>query len=208
MRFLTQSIVPVIATASVLWSAAATAATFDFNDPKGVNSMTVTVDSQLEPIRGTAAQVGGTVNFDPAKPEALTGKLTVPAAAVKLTNDRMTEVLHSEDWINAAAHPTITFTFTKVLSATRTNDTRHNIRTQGNMTLNGVTRDIEVDLSLSHLPGKLRDRGGKVDGDLLILRCDFSIDRTEFNIKSDMDGTVVGQEIEIGVGIVGISPTS
>ena len=79
---------------------------FDFKDPKGVNSMTIQVDSILEPIMGTASGISGTLSFDPEAPKSANGKIVVSAGSIQTTNDRMTKVLHSEDWIDIEKYPT------------------------------------------------------------------------------------------------------
>ena len=75
----------------------------------------------------------------------------------------------------------------------------------GDFTLKGITRELNIPVSLTYLPGKLKDRNGKGNGDLLVLRTKFTIDRTSFSIKPEMDGSKVAKDIQINVSIVGFS---
>ena len=49
--------------------------TFDFKDPKGVNTASFKLDAPLEAISGSANGISGTVTFDPANPGATKGKI-------------------------------------------------------------------------------------------------------------------------------------
>lgn len=62
--------------ATAVTTASAAPATYDFQDPKGVNTARFTLDAPLEAIAGTGNGITGTVTFDPAKPAALAGSLT------------------------------------------------------------------------------------------------------------------------------------
>jgi hypothetical protein len=44
------------------------------------------------------------------------------------------------------------------------------------------------------------------EGDLLVLRSQFSIKRSEFKINPSTPGEVVAEDIELRVSIVGLSP--
>ena len=179
---------------------------FDFNDPKGVNSMSISVDSMVEPIMGTAAGISGNIIFDPEAPEATTGKIVVSAAAIETTNDRMTKVLHSEDWIDVEKYPTVEFLFKAISNSKKTGETMYKLDVRGDFTLKGVTKETTIPVTVSHLPGKLSTRQSNANGDLLIIRTNFTIPRKDFNIKPEMDGTTVGETIAVNVGIVGSAP--
>ena len=179
---------------------------FDFKDPKGVNSMLFSLDSVLEPIMGTANGISGTISFDPEETKSSTGKIVVSAKTIQTTNARMTKVLHSEDWIDVEKYPTVEFNFKEILSSEKKGNTIYELNVRGDFTLKGVTKKMDIPIRLSYLPGKLSSRQDKVNGDLLVIRTSFSIQRKEFNIKPDMDGMTVSETIIINVGIVGSAP--
>ena len=184
----------------------ATATEFNFDDPKKVNSILISLDSEVEPIMGTASGITGTIKFDPDDPQSTTGKLIIAAKDIHTSNPRMTKVLHSEDWINVQEYPTVEFNIKEVTNVAKRGETRYELEAGGDFMLKGVTKKLKVELTLSHLPGKLTERQDGMEGDLLILRCNFSIYRKDFNIKPDMGITSVANKIDLKVGIVGIAP--
>ncbi len=187
--------------------AAAVAAplTFDFKDPKGVNNVVFKADAPLESINGTASGVTGTVTFDPLKADALKGKIIIAAASMHVGNPTMKEHLHGEKWMNVAKHPTLTFEVTGAESAvTAGNSTVAKVT--GNLTVKGVTKQITVPVKLTYLKDRLKDRVPNLQGDLLVLRADFKIKRSDFGINAGAAEDKVADEIELTLSLAGQSP--
>ncbi len=184
--------------------ALAEAVTFDFADPKGVNAVLFKLDSKLEPIVGMATGLTGSISFDPADPMSFKGSLSLPANQVTCSNARMTAVLHGADWINAGENPLVTFTFDEVVSVEKEDDETE-LNVAGSLTVAGQTVPITVEIEVDHLVDAAKDRGGAKEGDLLVLRSDFSIKRSDFGIKLDSSTDVVADEIELDVAVVGYS---
>lgn len=179
---------------------------FDFKDPKGVNNVVFKLDAPLESINGTATGVSGTVNFDPDKPEATTGKIVVETKSITVPNSMMQEHLLGPEWLNAAANPEITFEITKVTDVEKKGE-KIEVDVTGKFTLKGVTKEIEVDAKVAYLPGKLGDRtGGKVQGDLLVIRSNFEIKRSDFGIKPGEYADKVSETIDLSLSIAGSAP--
>ena len=82
---------------------------FNFKDPKGVNTVIFKTDAPLESINGTANGVSGTVAFDPASPAEVKGKLIVAAASLHVPNPTMKEHLQGDGWLDVKKHPEIAF---------------------------------------------------------------------------------------------------
>ncbi len=185
--------------------AAATAAplSFDFKDPKGVNAARFSLDAPLEAISGTGNGISGTVSFDPANPSALTGALTLTTASLTVPNGTMNEHLHGENWLDVATYPEITFKAVSVSDVTTTGDSTQATVT-GELTIKGVTKTISAPVSLTYLPGKLADRtAGAMQGDLLVLRTKFSINRSEFNIMAGQVTDKVAETIDLSLALAG-----
>jgi polyisoprenoid-binding protein YceI len=178
---------------------------FDFKDPKGVNTIVLSLDSLVEPMSGYATNVSGTVRFDPANPEATTGKLIIPAGAVTMANPMMTQQLHTKAWLDVEKFPTIEFGIKKVLSAEK-KDNVFTLKAVGDFTLKGVTRELTVDVSLTCLDGKAETRNHNGKGDLLVVRAQFDVDRRQFDLKPDMGPELVANDIHVRVAIVGLAP--
>ena len=180
--------------------------TFDFKDPMGVNNVVFKLDAPLESINGTASGVSGTVTIDPANPGEAKGKIVVATDSLTVPNPLMKEHLVGEKWLNAKAHPEITFEI-KSISNIEKKDTKGEAKVTGTFTLNGVSKDITVDAKVTYLPGKLGDRtGGKLQGDLLVIRTEFKIKRSDYNIQPGQRLEKVSDEIALSLSIAGAAP--
>jgi polyisoprenoid-binding protein YceI len=188
-------------------SAQAAPLNFDFKDPKGVNNVQFTLDAPLESITGTGTGISGSVSFDPAQPAATKGKILLDTKSLTVGNPMMADHLRGENWLDVAKHPAITF---EAVTLT-------NVRTQGNvvtadvagkLTLKGVTKDIKVPVSFTHLPDKLgaRVNDPKVKGDLLVLRATFTINRGDFGIQPGKNTDKVAETIQLTLSIAGAAP--
>jgi polyisoprenoid-binding protein YceI len=179
---------------------------FDFKDPKGVNTASFKLDAVLEPISGHANGVSGTVSFDPAAPGATTGKIVVAADTISTTNTTMTEHLRSGQWLDVAANPEISFELAK-LANVKTSGNTTTADATGKFTLKGVTKEITVPVKLTFLADALEKRtkpGNK--GDLLVVRTDFTILRADYGIQPGKNEDKVSPEIAISLAIAGSAP--
>ena len=177
---------------------------FDFKDPKGVNNVIFKTDAPLESINGTATGISGNVTFDPGDPGAVKGKLVVQSASLHLGNPMQKEHLHSDKWLDVAKYPEITF---EVESAKNVK-TDANVTTAdvtGKMGLHGATKTITVPVKMTFLKDKLKARTGK-EGDLLVIRADFKIKRSDFGINPGQMEDKVSDDIELNLSIAGAAP--
>lgn len=180
----------------------AQATEFDFKDPKGVNSVQFLLDSEVEPIMGVAAGVSGKLSYDPREPKKTTGKIIVDAKSLHTPNERMKDVLHSAEWMDVEQFPTVEFEFTEIRDVRDAKNGANELLVAGEFTCRGVKKPLVVPVRISHLPGKLKDRM-RGEGDLLLLRAEFAIKRKDFGIKTDMNGVVVAEDVQVRVLITG-----
>jgi polyisoprenoid-binding protein YceI len=203
---MTKRILTTLSAVAALASAHAADTTFDFKDPKGVNNVVFKLDAPLESINGTANGVSGTITFDPENPGAAKGKIVVQTSSLTVTNSVMQEHLQGPEWLNAAKNPEITFEITKI-SDVEKDGAKTEVDVTGNFTLNGITKEIKADAKVTYLPGKLGDRtGGKLQGDLLVIRSEFEIKRSDFGIKPGEYADKVSETIELHLSIAGSAP--
>lgn len=201
-----KSIVSLLTLTASAASVFAAPIAFDFKDPKGVNNVVFKLDAPLESIAGTASGVSGTVTVDPEAPEGATGKIVVATESLSVSNPMMKEHMLGEKWLNAKANPEISFEIKKI-SDIEKDGTKGEAEVTGTFTLNGVSKEITVDAKVSYLPGKLADRsGGQMQGDLLVIRSEFEIKRSDYNIQPGQNLDKVSDEIEIELKVAGIAP--
>ncbi len=114
----------ITAVISLAWAGTAWAApqAFDFKDPKGVNNAVFRLDAPLEAINGTATGVSGTINYDPAQPESLSGKIVFDANSLTVPNPMMKEHLHGAMWMDVAKYPDLSFEAVKADKVKREGD--------------------------------------------------------------------------------------
>ncbi|TVR52334.1 MAG: YceI family protein [Puniceicoccaceae bacterium] len=180
---------------------------FDFKDPKGVNNIVFQLDAPLESINGTATGISGNVHYDPDDPASLKGRIVVEAGSLHVGNPLMREHLHGNGWLNVQAHPEIQFEVESVDAYERTDERNVLATLSGTMTIKGVAKPMTVQARLTYLPGMLRARGGiDADGDLLVVRSDFPISRTDFGIRPGQNLDRVADEIRLTLSLAGIAP--
>jgi len=188
-------------------SAQAAPLTFDFKDPKGVNNVQFSLDAPLESITGTGTGISGSVTFDPAQPAATKGKIILDTKSLTVGNPMMADHLRGGNWLDVANHPAITFEAVS-LTNVRTQGNVVNAEVAGKLTVKGVTKDMKVPVSFTHLPDKLgaRVNDPKVKGDLLVLRANFTINRADFGIQPGKNTDKVAETIQLSLSIAGAAP--
>jgi len=195
-----------LALAGVFSTAPAAPLTFDFEDPKGVNNVVFKLDAPLESINGTANGIRGTVTVDPDNPAEIQGRIEVDAASLMVPNPVMREHLHGADWMDVENHPLIVFELTNIADVEREGDSG-TANVTGTFIMKGVSKEITVPVRVTYLPGRLADRsGGQMEGDLLVLRTDFVINRSAFGIKPGEATDKVADDIELTMAIAGAAP--
>jgi len=177
---------------------------FDFKDPKEISAVSLTLDSKLEPIVGYAKGLSGIVNFDPAHPQATTGRIAVDVASVQFANEGYTATARGYA-LNGDKYPQIFFTMRKVVSGTRVSENEFKGIVEADFTCKGVTLPLTVPVSAHYFPGLAEERtNGKFKGDVLVVRTHFAVSRTKLGISAGIPVNLVGDSVEVGVACVGI----
>lgn len=179
--------------------------TFDFKDPKGVNSAVFKLDAPLEAITGSANGIRGQVTFDPAKPEATRGRIVVEAESLHVPNPVMKQYLHGDQWMHVSRHPEITFE-AKAFKNVKTLGDQITADVTGTMTMKDISKEMTVPVKLTYLKDKLGLRVPNQEGDLLVLRANFSIQRSAFGIHPKAPEEKVSDTIELSLSIAGAAP--
>jgi polyisoprenoid-binding protein YceI len=192
--------------ATALISQAATQS-FDFKDPKGINNLQFKLDAPLESVTGTGNGVSGKIEFDPANPTSTAGRIILDTKSLTVGNPVMAGHLHSDKWLDVANHPEIVFEATGVDNVHQ-KGTQVQADVRGKLTVKGITKDVVVPVSFTYLADKLgaRVNDPKVHGDLLVVRANFSINRSDFGIQAGQMTDKVAETIDIALSIAGAAP--
>lgn len=197
--------IAIVLSAFALQSIANAAQSFNFEDPKGVNTIRFSLDAPLESISGTTNGVTGKVDFDLDHPEKTSGVIRVDATSINVPNPVMRQHLHSADWLNTGENGEIVFTTSSLENVVPSGNTVTADIT-GSFSLNGVTKEITVPVTITYLPGKLAARSnGQMEGDLLVLRAQFTINRSEYGIMPGQVTDKVAEEIFLTLALAGYS---
>jgi polyisoprenoid-binding protein YceI len=192
----------LLASIGLATAALAAPETFDFKDPKGINNAGFKLDAPLESIHGTASGVSGTVTFDPENPSATKGKIVVAANTLTLPNSMQQGHMRSDKWMDVAKYPEISFD-AKELKNVKTEGDVTTAEAAGTFTCKGVSKDITIPVKLTYLKDKLSSRLPGAKGDLLVIRSNFSIKRSDFNISPGQMEDKVSDEIDLSLAIAG-----
>ncbi|WP_371397803.1 YceI family protein [Fretibacter rubidus] len=115
-----------------------------------------------------------TVNLNADSPESSSVDVTIDAASIDGGSDIWNDHLMSEDWFDAANHPTITFKSTDVAQSILGNGTL-----TGDLTIKGVTHPVTLDVKLNKVGEHFRSKkpmfGISATGTLQ--RADFGMDK-------------------------------
>ena len=179
--------------------------TFDFKDPKGVNNAVFKLDAPLEAINGSANGVSGTVTFDAANPGATSGKIVVAADSLTVPNGMMKEHMHGGQWMDVANNKEITFE-AKSLKNVKTSGDKTTAEVVGTLTIKGVAKEITTPITLTYLKGKLSQRVPNMNGDLLVIRSNFTIKRSDYGINPKAPEDKVSDTIDLTLSIAGAAP--
>lgn len=91
---------------------------------------------------GLFGDATGTLDLDPARPEAARVDITIPMSGITNASAKLTEHLKSADFFDAANHPSARFVSTRVEVDPRD---RTKAKIHGNLTIRGVTKPVVLD---------------------------------------------------------------
>jgi polyisoprenoid-binding protein YceI len=113
--------------------------------------------------------------------------------------------LHSAMWLDVAKFPEMTFETAKVENVKTTgNETTADI--SGTMTIKGVAKQITIPVKITYLKDALKDRVPNLQGDLLVLRANFSVKRKDYGINAGQNEDKVSDTIQLSLSIAGQAP--
>ena len=195
----------ILASIALAGAALGAPQTFDFKDPKGINNAGFKLDAPLEAINGSASGISGTVTFDPENPGVTKGKIIVATGSLMLPNPMQKQHMLNDKWLDAVKFPEITFESKEFKNVQTAGDTT-TADVTGTFTLKGVSKELTAPVKLTCLKDKLGQRVPNQKGDLLVIRANFTIKRSDFNIMPGQFEDKVSDTIEITLSLAGASP--
>lgn len=143
-------------------------------------------------VRGTFKQWEGTITGDSTNWASASVSVTIQTGSIDTGNERRDNDLRSDNFFDAANHPTITFTSTKVEAR------GSELSITGDLTIRGVTRTVVLTGQfLGSTGGQGRARVG--------FEASTKIDRTAFGVTWNRalegGGVMLGDEVEIELAV-------
>jgi polyisoprenoid-binding protein YceI len=141
----------------------------------------------------------GSYTFDSDNAANSKVEATISAASVNTNEADRDKHLRSDEFLNVEKHPNITF---KSKSVTKDPGDSDDYTIVGDLTINGVTKEVELDAEYG---GKTTDPWGNgrtaFEAETKINRKDFGL---TWNKTLDAGGLVVGDEVKITLEVEGI----
>jgi polyisoprenoid-binding protein YceI len=113
---------------------------------------------------GHFSRFQGELRVDPVDPTTAASRVTVDVASLDTRNGRRDDHLRSEDFLDAARHPTATF----VSTGARRDGERWLV--DGQLTIRGIIRAVTLPVAVAWADGRVR-----VAGELRLRRHDFRV---------------------------------
>ena len=160
-------------------------------DPKHSSAHFKVRHMMIANVHGDFDSVSGTVEFDPAKPEAARFDATIEVNSLHTGDPQRDGHLKTPDFFDAEKFPTITFRSKKISPSGG-----KNYKATGDLTIRGATREVTLDIEgLSDEvtdPWKLQRRG---------VAASTRISRKAFGLAFDPDGAMVSDNVEITLDV-------
>lgn len=134
------------------------------------------------PVQGKFERFDGQIDVDPAKPEAGKVTFTVDLASASIGTPETTTELKKPEWFDVAKSPQAVFQSTSIKSLGN-----GRIEVAGKLTIKGVSRDVQVPMTIARTGDLL-----KVAGEFTIKRLDYRIGAGEWG-----DTSLVANEVVI-----------
>ncbi len=155
-------------------------------------------DTEFEAFSGRTDKVTGSISFDPTKK---TGSATikVDVASIDTGIALRNEHMRDKGWLDAAGHPEITFTTTKVAHVSG-----DRYRVTGKFTMKGVTKTITVNATVKHVKESEATKAARFKGDVLQVRTSFNVKLADYGVQIPAQAKgKVAETVQISLTVYG-----
>jgi polyisoprenoid-binding protein YceI len=145
-------------------------------------------------VRGHFKNIGGTLEFDPGRPEDAWTEVSIVAPTLWSGEPERDDHLRSEDFLDVERHPAIRFRSTRVEPVAR-----NEYRVTGDLTIRGTTRSVTLDVRyLGQCRSPFDDTRIGFTATTRVNRHDFGV---SWNADLQDGGVVVGDDVFISVDV-------
>jgi polyisoprenoid-binding protein YceI len=152
------------------------------------------------PVTGAFEDFDIDLVYDPENPAASTVDVRIAVSSVNTGNERRDEHLRSADFFEAASHPHITFRSTSVRAAGE-----NRLVARGPLTIKGVTREIELPITVLGIQDIPAEMQGMLDGVTRVVGFEAGtrVRRQDFGVGvGNWAATVVvGGDVDISIAV-------
>lgn len=145
-------------------------------------------------VRGQFKQFTGTLGLDTADFARSTFTAEIDVASIDTSNEQRDGHLRTNDFFDAANHPTITFVSTGIVAK---GDGEYALR--GNLTLRGVTQPVALDVEFH---GTNKNPWGKTVAGFsakgVVNRADFGL---TYNAALELGGVLIGEKVKLEIEV-------
>lgn len=170
--------------------------------------VTFTSDAPLEHIKGVSSQVIGYAVVAPAKDGApaklVAGEFHLPIVSLDTGIPMRDEHLQGQRWLDAASYPDVVFTLAEVrdvkLVSETADATTYSATLVGDMTIKATTKEMSIPARYTLMAASEKTRT-RLPGDLLALRCKYTVKLSDFGVADQSVGLKVADEMEIDTAL-------
>lgn len=147
----------------------------------------------LSNVRGHFSGVKGTIVYDASNSAKSSVNVTIAVTSVDTGNSQRDNDLKSDTFFDVAKYPTATFTSTSVAK------NGSHLTVAGNLTLNGVTKPVTLDVSApatGENPMDHKTHSG--------YEATTTLNRFDFNIGSKYPTAILGQDVPLTIDLEAI----
>lgn len=178
----TPAVAPAPAAAPVTWQIDVTHSELSFR-----------IRHLVSRVNGTFGEWKGTIVADPASLAGGRVNVEIQTASIDTRNQRRDTHLRSDDFFDAANHPTITFQSTRV-QAQRGGA----LKIYGNLTIRGITRPVVLDGRMLQVAGTPGRRRIGFEASTKINRMDYNV---SWNRAAEGGGLTLGDDVDITIAV-------
>ena len=137
------------------------------------------------PYYGRFSNPSGTLVLSPKVPADSKLDVTIPAATISTTSDKLDGELKGQQWLDVAKYPHVIFRSTKIVPTSK-----DAAKVTGDLTLHGVTRPVTLDVHFVGAGVNPLDKAYTVG-----FRATGEISRSEFDVKTYVP--LIGDAVQI-----------